>query len=399
MLFWWFVLSIIESRLRIRQAWQRCFRKDDSVTTDQWNDSHLDEDVRRERESILQDNETTKSSVILVRDLIKQFKKRKSIYTAVDHLNFHVHKRACFGLLGANGAGKTTTFRMLVNDIKPTSGNLIINGKNINQMTRDLEIGFCPQFDWLVNDLSVFETLILFARLKGVNGTEIPEMCQNIMNIFGLEMYEKRAVQKLSGGNKRKVSAALAFMANPALVFLDEPTTGLDAAAKRKFWKVIRAARDVGLTIIMTSHSMEECEALCTKIGIMKTGQFMCLGSLQHLRNRFSTGYAVQVKVAIDDVEKIKEDLISNLPGIEIQAQHNEMLFCNIPFSNDNNQMQLSFNLGHVFGILNSRKEQKLIESYSVTQTTLEQIFVQLAGEDEDAEVSSNQIPNTNQSK
>ncbi|CAF4425861.1 unnamed protein product, partial [Adineta steineri] len=117
----------------------------------------------------------------------------------------------------------------------------------------------------------------------------------------------------------------------------------------------------------------------------------------QHLRNLFSTGYAVQVKVAIDDVEKIKEDLISNLPGIEIQAQHNEMLFCNIPFSNDNNQMQLSFNLGHVFGILNSRKEQKLIESYSVTQTTLEQIFVQLAGEDEDAEVSPNQIPNTNQ--
>ncbi|CAF1240137.1 unnamed protein product [Adineta steineri] len=399
MLFWWFVLSIIESRLRIRQAWQRCFRKDDSVVTDQWTDSHLDEDVRREREMILQDNEITKSSVILVRDLIKQFKKRKSIYTAVDHLNFHVHKRACFGLLGANGAGKTTTFRMLVNDIKPTSGNLIINGKNINQMTRDLEIGFCPQFDWLVNDLSVFETLILFARLKGVNGAEISEMCQNIMNIFGLEMYEKRAVQKLSGGNKRKVSAALAFMANPALVFLDEPTTGLDAAAKRKFWKVIRAARDVGLTIIMTSHSMEECEALCTKIGIMKTGQFMCLGSLQHLRNRFSTGYAVQVKVAIDDVEKIKEDLISNLPGIEIQAQHNEMLFCNIPFSNDNNQMQLSFNLGHVFGILNSRKEQKLIESYSVTQTTLEQIFVQLAGEDEDAEVSPNQVPNTNQSK
>ncbi|CAF0750470.1 unnamed protein product [Adineta steineri] len=131
----------------------------------------------------------------------------------------------------------------------------------------------------------------------------------------------------------------------------------------------------------------------------MKTSQFICLGSLQHLRNRFSTGYAVQVKVAIDDVEKIKEDLISNLPGIEIQAQHNEMLFCNIPFSNDNNQMQLSFNLGHVFGILNSRKEQKLIESYSVTQTTLEQIFVQLAGEDEDAEVPPNQVPNTNQSK
>ncbi|CAF4216122.1 unnamed protein product, partial [Rotaria sordida] len=230
----------------------------------------FDEDVRRERQLILHDNETTKSSVIVVGDLVKEFKEGKSksndksTYLAVNHLNFHVQKRACFGLLGANGAGKTTTFRMLVNDIKSTSGKIIINGRNINQTKRDLEIGFCPQFDWLLHDLTVLETLTLFAKLKGVEASEISEMCNNIVNIFGLETYENRRVQKLSGGNKRKVSAALAFMANPALVFLDEPTTGLDAAAKRKLWKVIRAARDVGLTIIMTSHSMEECEALCT---------------------------------------------------------------------------------------------------------------------------------------
>ncbi|UJR09005.1 hypothetical protein I4U23_013254 [Adineta vaga] len=405
-LFWWFILMIVENRLRIRQSCQRCCSSDDAISSENWNDSHLDEDVRRERQLILQDNETTNTSVILVRDLVKRFKKRKSKaraerdYLAVNHVNFHVKKSACFGLLGANGAGKTTTFRMLVNDIKPSSGKIIINGKNINEMQRDLEIGFCPQFDWLVYDLSVFETLLLFARLKGVKGSEIEEMCQNIMVIFGLETYEKRLVQKLSGGNKRKVSAALAFMANPALVFLDEPTTGLDAAAKRKLWKVIRTARDVGLTIIMTSHSMEECEALCTKIGIMKTGQFMCLGKLQHLRHRFGNGYAIQVKVAGDDVEKVKGDLSSNLPGIEVQEQHNEVLFCNLPStpssSNDKNQAQSSFNLGRVFEILNTQKERKVIESYSVTQTTLEQIFVQLAGEDEDEESSDHQIQNNN---
>ncbi|CAF4304068.1 unnamed protein product [Rotaria sp. Silwood2] len=397
-IFWWVILIVIENRLRIRQRCQGCCcccENDslDSALTDEWDDSLLDEDVRQERQTILQDNETKTSSVIVVEDLVKQFKKRKSKsnekqnYLAVNHLNFHVQKRACFGLL-ANGAGKTTTFRVLVNDIKSTSGKIIINGKNINEMKRDLEIGFCPQFDWLIHDLTVSETLTLFARLKGVEASEIPEMCSNMIDIFGLGTYENRQIQKLSGGNKRKVSAALAFMANPALVFLDEPTTGLDAAAKRKLWKVIRAARDVGLTIIMTSHSMEECEALCTKIGIMKMGQFMCLGNLQHLRHRFGNGYAVKVKVAGDNVDNVKAELVSDLPGIEIQDQHNEVLFCNVPFSysssDEGNPTKVPYNLARVFEILNRRKEQNLIESYSVTQTTLEQIFVQLAGEDEE---------------
>ncbi|CAF4618859.1 unnamed protein product [Rotaria sp. Silwood1] len=333
-----------------------------------------DEDVRIERESILKEYEQSTSTVILVRDLVKQFTKRKEksltrrIYTAVDHLNFRVSTRSCFGLLGANGAGKTTTFRILIDNIKPTSGEIIINGKNISKMKRDLEIGFCPQFDWLVDGLNVTETVILFA----------------------------------SGGNKRKLSAVIAFMANPALVFLDEPTTGLDAAAKRKLWAVIRSARDIGITIIMTSHSMEECEALCTRIGIMKLGQFMCLGNLQHLKNRFGDGYAVQVKVSIDKVQKIKDDLTSFFPEIEIQDQHDGMLFCNIPFSStsssplkDKNATTSTFNLVRIFAMLNAQKNQKLIESYSLSQTTLEQIFVRLAGDDEDniSTISSNKEP------
>ncbi|CAF2146243.1 unnamed protein product [Rotaria magnacalcarata] len=396
--FWLVILAVVEHCSRVRKGRQGCCCGRDSsnaMLSEEWDDSNLDEDVKLERRLILQNNPIATESVIVVKDLVKAFNSKKKqsngdrVYLAVNHLNFHVQKRACFGLLGANGAGKTTTFRMLINDIKSTSGSIIINGKNISKKKRDLELGFCPQFDWLIPDLSVFETLMLFARLKGVEESEISDMCYNMMNIFGLEAYENRLVQKLSGGNKRKVSAALAFMANPELVFLDEPTTGLDAAAKRKLWKVIRTARDVGLTIIMTSHSMEECEALCTKIGIMNKGQFMCLGNLQHLRTRFGNGYAVKIKVAGDDIEGVKENLIASLPGIEVQDQYNEMLFCNLPFSysltNEANARKLPYNLGRVFEVLNQKKEQKIIESYSVSQTTLEQIFVQLAGEDEEA--------------
>ncbi|CAF4073177.1 unnamed protein product, partial [Rotaria sp. Silwood2] len=372
--FWWTILACIENRVKIGQFVCCCClnRKElktinrkrkqmngnDSTIALEWDDSKLDKDVRDERRIILNNRELSTSAVVLVRDLVQQFKKRKGkslfspYFTAVDHLNFYVSKQSCFGLLGANGAGKTTTFRMLINDIQPTTGEIIINGKNINQTKQDIEMGFCPQFDWLIEDLNVVETLNLFA----------------------------------SGGNKRKLSAAVAFMANPSLVFLDEPTTGLDAGAKRKLWSVIRAARDAGLTIIMTSHSMEECEALCSKIGIMKSGQFICLGNLQHLKNRFGKGYAVQVKVSLERMNEFQQELTRILPGIEIEDEQNGVLFCNVPFSlSPSNNIQnapYSSNLSLVFEVLNAKKEQNIIENYSVTQTTLEQIFIRLAGHD-----------------
>ncbi|CAF3938721.1 unnamed protein product [Rotaria magnacalcarata] len=410
---WSMILILIESGTNIKLGCRRCCNcENDLAETDtrsplgdvegaipqQWNDAHLDEDVRNERRLLREETNLSASSVILVRDLAKRFKKRKEkslhrrIFTAVDHLNFHVTQRSCFGLLGtyiirANGAGKTTTFRMLINDLKPTSGEIIINGKDINKKERDLDIGFCPQFDWLINDLTVIEILLLFARLKGLKWSEIPTMCNHMIELFGLDIYETRKIQNLSGGNKRKVSAALAFIANPSLVLLDEPTTGLDAAAKRKLWDVIRAARDAGLTIILTSHSMEECEALCTKIGIMKLGQLMCLGNLQRLKNRFGHGYAVQVKLPLRDIEIFKQELMLTLPGVQIDEQHNGILFCTVPFSSispaQNYASSNSLRLAHVFDLFHKKKEEKSIESYSITQTTLEQIFIHLSGEDQ----------------
>ncbi|CAM4813346.1 unnamed protein product [Rotaria magnacalcarata] len=391
---WWIFLACIENRTSLREYVCCCFNRkkrnainskreqacsNDSMDAPEWDDSKLDKDVRDERRMVHANRDSFTSSVVLVRDLVKRFRRRKgksirrSHFTTVDHLNFHVPKQACFGLLGANGAGKTTTFRMLINAIQPSAGEIIINGKNINEMRGDIDMGFCPQFDWLIDNLNVVETLTLFARLKGLSSSIIPTICDDMIQLFGLEPYREREVQNLSGGNKRKVSAAVAFMANPSLVFLDEPTTGLDAGAKRKLWSVIRAARDAGLTIIMTSHSMEECEALCTKIGIMKSGQFICLGSLQHLKNRFGKGYAVRIKVPAERMSEFQQEMTTILPGVKIEDEQNGVLFCNAPFTS---------NLSLVFGELNAKKEQNIIENYSVNQTTLEQIFVRLAGHD-----------------
>ncbi|CAF3603781.1 unnamed protein product [Rotaria socialis] len=411
MVVWWIFLACIENRTSMRKYVCCCFNRkkrnatnrkkeqaysSDSTDALEWDDSKLDKDVRDERRMVHANRDSFTSNVVLVRDLVQRFRKRKgksilrSYSTTVDHLNFYVPKQACFGLLGANGAGKTTTFRMLINAIQPNAGEIIINGKNINETHGDIDMGFCPQFDWLIDDLNVVETLTLFARLKGLSSSIIPTICDDMIQLFGLEHYREREVQNLSGGNKRKVSAAVAFMANPSLVFLDEPTTGLDAGAKRKLWSVIRAARDAGLTIIMTSHSMEECEALCTKIGIMKSGQFICLGSLQHLKTRFGKGYAVRIKVPAERMSEFQQEIKTTLPGVKIQGtygilfllikfffppidEQNGVLFCNAP---------LSSNLSLVFEVLNTKKEQNIIENYSVNQTTLEQIFVRLAGHD-----------------
>ncbi|CAF1549864.1 unnamed protein product, partial [Didymodactylos carnosus] len=177
---------------------------------------NLPDDVKRER-NIIHAVETNNvgtnpvekgitnlsSMVIIVKDLIQQFKKRKSkssyrsLYTAVDHLNFGVTNQSCFGLLGTNGAGKTTTFRMLVGELLPTSGEILISNKNIVKKKNRVQVGYCPQFDWLVQNINVKETLSLFARLHGLHERNIPDLCTNTVQLFGLDGYEKREVQKL----------------------------------------------------------------------------------------------------------------------------------------------------------------------------------------------------------
>ncbi|CAF4083600.1 unnamed protein product [Rotaria magnacalcarata] len=136
---------------------------------------------------------------------------------------------------------------------------------------------------------------------------------------------------------------------------------------------------------------MEECEALCTKIGIMKAGQFLCLGSLQHLKNRFGNGYVVQVKVSIDKLNRIKDELEFTLPGIKIEDEKNGMLFCHVPVStiptDHVHTTSHTYNLANVFEFFNQKKENNDIESYSLTQTTLEQIFVSLTSDENENHV------------
>lgn len=225
-------------------------------------------------------------------------------------------------LLGLNGAGKTTTFKILTGELSATSGEAFINGYDIkaNRSKARRSLGFCPQFDYLPEYLTVTETFHLYAGLRGLDTKTIDKTVDELTKVFKLNEMTKKMVQNLSGGNKRKVSAAIAFIGRPSVVILDEPTSGMDPAARRYLWTVIKKARDLGMTIVLTTHSMEESEALSTKLGIMVNGQFKCYGSVQHLKNKFGKGYSLILKCKHQDnldsqVNKIEEFVEKNITG------------------------------------------------------------------------------------
>lgn len=206
--------------------------------------------------------------------------------------------------MGINGAGKTTTFKMLTGDEKLSSGNAWITGISLNTDIKRVyrEIGYCPQFDALIEDLTGRETLRIFSLLRGVPRDKIKDVSMFLAFELNFLKHIDKRVKEYSGGNKRKLSTALALIGTPSIVYLDEPTTGMDPGSKRHLWNVIINVRNMGQTILLTTHYMEECEALCTRMTIMVNGNFKCIGSSQHLKNKFSQGLTLTIK-AIKPIE------------------------------------------------------------------------------------------------
>jgi ATP-binding cassette subfamily A (ABC1) protein 3 len=255
-----------------------------------------DEDVAREAERVRSGG--ADGDAVKLLGIRKVYKGNK---VAVRNLAFGLPKGECFGYLGINGAGKTTTMKMMTGDIIPTAGSGTLGGFDI--LSQQLEvrrlIGYCPQFDALFELMSVREHLELFARIKGVSSADLSEVVKALMHQMNLDDFENKLAGTLSGGNKRKLSVAIALIGSPPIVFLDEPSTGMDPVSRRFMWNVIAdiSTERKESTIILTTHSMEECEALCTRVGIMVGGRLRCLGSVQHLKHRFGDGLMLELKL------------------------------------------------------------------------------------------------------
>lgn len=269
---------------------------------------------------------------------------------AVDGLSFGLAHGSCFGLLGVNGAGKTTTFRMLTGEETPTDGEASIEGFSIaTQLTQVRQhIGYCPQFDALIDLMTGREILTMFAKLRGLKDESVADTVEELLEMLLLEKHADKLSQTYSGGNKRKLSTAIALIGGPSVIFLDEPTTGMDPGARRFLWDALTSVSEKlrassafasllplvdvrshqrctadpssqvlaeGRAIVLTSHSMEECEALCTRLGIMVNGQFQCMGSPQHLKQKFGDGFSLIAKVEPGgDVQVLKTFIEKTFP-------------------------------------------------------------------------------------
>lgn len=223
---------------------------------------------------------------IELKELSKQFGSR----TAVDKLTLSVEQGTVFGLLGQNGAGKTTTIKMLCGLLTLSSGNALIEGISVADKPQEVKklVAVSPQETAVAKKLTVFENLEFIAEIYGASKSAAKETAQEMLLRFGLADRAKDTAKSLSGGMARKLSIAMALISKPKVLFLDEPTLGLDVRARRELWNVIGELNGK-MTVVLTTHYLEEAQALCSKIAIMSCGSLRALGTAQEIMKLSNT--------------------------------------------------------------------------------------------------------------
>lgn len=303
--FFWFAFGWMENMSYNKfekylegSCWSRCFvhRYPDPVPE---KELIMDEDVRAEK---LRVKYCKKNSVC-----VDGFRKVYSVpfskpILAVENVSFAVDDSECFALLGVNGAGKSTTFKSLTNVIEPTNGEINMLGFSLHRDFSDIRyrIGYCPQEQALFSRITVLEHLNYYFVLKGLPEMLRTRLIRVVINKLGLNDHKYKTTETLSGGNKRKLQTAIAILGNPLIILLDEPSAGMDPAAKRFMWNLVsNITKDRPKScVILTTHSMEEADALSTKMGIMvQGGLFKCFGTSQHIKDKFGAGYETEFKL------------------------------------------------------------------------------------------------------
>ncbi|KAM8777566.1 LOW QUALITY PROTEIN: phospholipid-transporting ATPase ABCA3-like [Rhynchonycteris naso] len=335
-----------------------------------------DEDVENERKRIVGQPREWLSYTVLIKKLTKIYFKCPVIL-AVKNISVMIQKGECFGLLGFNGAGKTSTFQILTGEQTATSGHVFIGNSCITEDIQKVKsrVGYCPQSDALLEFMTGREIMTMYARLWGVSEPQIQLYVNQWLNSLQLQPIADRIIRTYSGGNKRRLSTAIALMGKPVVILLDEPSAGMDPVARRLLWNAVTRTRESGKAVIITSHRLEECDAFCTRLAIMVKGKLVCLGSPQHLKSKFGNIYILKIKVKTATDKHKLDDLKIFIPmtfAESILKEENQGILTYYIPSKDNSWAK-------VFGILEEIKEQFNLEDYSISQMTLEQVFLTFA--------------------
>lgn len=344
-----------------------------SLTNDKSEEPESVDDIIVER--------TERGDAVAINDLVKVYQRPGlPAITATNDIGFGVRQGEIFSLLGPNGAGKSTVLNMMTGSVAPTSGEIYVLDKNISTQFDQIKsrIGFCPQFDALVELMDSYETLTMFARIKGIPEPDIEPLVNSMVNCIGLSRHAHKMSFQYSGGNKRKLSVAIALLGNPDLVFLDEPSTGMDPASLTDVyscvWMWTRSGKN--RSIILTTHSMEEADSLSNRIGILVNGKLAVLGTSQELKSSFGRNYTFEGLLSAgptlsERVQELKDILVKNIPGSTDDGSFEGRVRYELP--------QDVLKLHAVFRLLESVRDRLQIKDYTISQTTLEQVFIHFA--------------------
>ncbi|XP_072542326.1 glucosylceramide transporter ABCA12 [Salminus brasiliensis] len=372
--FIFFTLRLLLNKWLLRKV-RRLFCRRKSVP--QTGSCDEDEDVLAERHRV--DSGAASSDLLQVSQLTKVYQHLSRKVQAVKKLSFGIPAGECFGLLGVNGAGKTTTFKMLTGDVSPTHGSAQVrdwDGRLVDMIdcrTEGINIGYCPQVDALDDLLTGEEHLYFYARIRGIAKREIDTVVNYLLKKLELNYHRQITSERYSCGTRRKLSTALALIGQPQILLLDEPSSGMDPRSKRHLWKIISEEVMGKCAVVLTSHSMEECEALCSRLAIMVQGEFRCLGSLQHIKNRFGSGFTVKMYLttASSDIDAITTFMEQQFPSTYLKDHHSAMVEYHVPVAPGG--------VADIFDQLESNKSALQIKHFSVSQTTLDEVFINFA--------------------
>ncbi|XP_072979542.1 ABC transporter A family member 7-like [Typha angustifolia] len=293
---------------------------------------------------------------------------------AVRGLSLALPQGQCFGMLGPNGAGKTSFINMMIGLITPTSGTAYVQGLDITTSMNDIyaNMGVCPQHDLLWETLTGREHLLFYGRLKDLKGAALLQAVEESLksvNLFYGGVGDKQ-VRKYSGGMKRRLSVAISLIGDPKVVYMDEPSTGLDPASRNNLWNVVKRAKR-NRAIILTTHSMEEAEVLCDRLGVFVDGDFQCLGNPKELKARYGGSYVFTMTTSSDEEQEV-ERLVHRLSPSANKIYH-------ISGTQKFELPKKDVRIADVFHAVEIAKSKFTIYAWGLADTTLEDVFIKVA--------------------
>lgn len=304
-------------------------------------------------------------NVIEVKNLSKSF----GSFKAVDSVSFEVKKGEIFGILGPNGAGKTTLVRMLATLLQPDSGSAILSGIDLEKNPQIIRrmIGLTGQYASIDEELSAYENLAIFCKLNGLTKKESAQRIDDLLKEFSLEYAKDRALKNFSGGMRRRLDLAVSLIAQPKIIFLDEPTTGLDPRTRGEMWETIKQLVNNGATVVLTTQYLEEADQLADRMMIIDHGAIIAMGTAKQLKQKIGSS---TLEISLQDEHQLAKGktIVENVTNETVQMIQGE------------NMLRLPMeNVDFLSPILTAFSTEKItVEQLSVRQPSLDEVFLTL---------------------